>query len=271
MTGASRVAVSSSNTSMRRCGRRPWWRCTTCSSRSASRSGTGTSTRIVFRSAQAGKSSWKIALPHSSGTTRLAARSNGAARAAWARAERSGVVVVLRHAGTADHDLVLLDRDLHRTVTGPVLGVHRVVLDRGVEPQPVALLAVVERTLERLVAAAAGAPATGAPAARLWLRVGLIPLGFRLGLCLGGLAGRLLGGAGVLLGLAGGLGLQLGGDHLVVLRAQIDLFADGAVLVTVRFEALFSLEGLDLLYGRFELMSDPCVGAPLAHPGTDLI
>src|SRR3954454_22184656 len=167
MPGASRVAVSSSNTSMRRCGRRPWWRCTTCSSRSASRSGTGTSTRIVFRSAQAGKSSWKIALPQSSGTTRLAARSNGSARAAWARAERSGVVVVLGHAGTADHDLVLLDRDLDRTVAGPVLGVDGIVLDGGIEPQPVALLAVVERALERAPygPAATGAPGGGAAAA----------------------------------------------------------------------------------------------------------
>ena len=38
-------------------------------------------------------------------------------------------VVVSVVAGAADHDLVLLDRDLDRTVTRPVLGVDRIVLD----------------------------------------------------------------------------------------------------------------------------------------------
>src|SRR3954447_2126861 len=167
MPEASRSAVSGSNTSIRRCGSRPWWRTTTSSSRAASRSDTGTSTRIVFRSAAVGNSSWKIALPQSSGTTRLAARSNGAARAACARVARSGVVVVLGNTGTADHDLVLLDRDLHRAMTGPVLGVHRVVLDRGIEPEAVALCPVVERALERLPGTAARAPAARAAPARL--------------------------------------------------------------------------------------------------------
>src|SRR4051794_23928256 len=206
MPAARRSAVAASKTSIRRCGSRPWWRSTTCSRRSASRSGTGTSTRTVFRSAAAGNSSWKIALPKSSATTRLAARSNGAARAACARAARSGVVVVvLGDTGTADHDLVLLDRDLHRTVAGPVLGVDRVILDRGVEPQAVALFPVVERALERLGGAAAAAAPAGAATAGLGVRllVAGLGLGLRLGgLCLGGLARGLLGGARLLLGLA---------------------------------------------------------------------
>ena len=42
------------------------------------------------------------------------------------------------------------------TVAGPVLGVDGVVLDGGVEPQAVALVAVVEGALERLLLAAAG-------------------------------------------------------------------------------------------------------------------
>src|SRR5580658_8548443 len=59
------------------------------------------------------------------------------------------VVLRLLAAGAPDHDLVLLDRDLHRPMAGPVLGVHRVILDGWVEPQTVALVAVVERRLER--------------------------------------------------------------------------------------------------------------------------
>ena len=60
------------------------------------------------------------------------------------RVARSALVVL---ADAADDDPVLLDRDLDRPVPGPVLGVDRVVLDGGVEPQAVALLAVVEGAL----------------------------------------------------------------------------------------------------------------------------
>src|SRR5436305_5410639 len=41
-----------------------------------------------------------------------------------------GVLGVL--AGATDHDLVLLDRDLNGPVTGPVLGVHGIILDGGI-------------------------------------------------------------------------------------------------------------------------------------------
>ena len=58
-------------------------------------------------------------------------------------------------ADAADDDAVLFDEHLDRPVPGPVLGVDRVVLDGGVEPQPVALLAVVEGALQRHRAARA--------------------------------------------------------------------------------------------------------------------
>src|SRR4051812_20190439 len=58
----------------------------------------------------------------------------------------SALILVFR---SSNHDLVLLDRDLDRAVAGPVLGVDRIVLDGGVEPQAVALLAMVERPLQR--------------------------------------------------------------------------------------------------------------------------
>ena len=67
----------------------------------------------------------------------------------------------------SDDDLVGFDGDLDRAMAGPVLGVDGVVLDGRVEPEPVALVAVVEARLDGgcAVAAAAAASATAAPAA----------------------------------------------------------------------------------------------------------
>src|ERR1700760_3437597 len=111
-------------------------------------------------------------------------------------------------AGAADHDLVLLDRDLDGAVPGPVLGVDGVVLDGGIEPQPVALLAVVERRLERrglASAAAATAPPALAPAP-----AGRLLLGLRIVLGLGG--ALRLGLCGLSLGC-----VELGSDQRIVL------------------------------------------------------
>src|SRR5689334_21165929 len=75
-----------------------------------------------------------------------------------ARANRSSVILVV----------VLVDRDLDGAVARPVLRVDGAVGDGGVESQPVALLAVVERALEdrrrRLPARAAAAAAAAAAA-----------------------------------------------------------------------------------------------------------
>src|SRR5204862_2507661 len=70
---------------------------------------------------------------------------------ASARCRSGSVVVVVAGvlAGAADDDLVLFDRHLDGPVAGPVLCVHGTVCDARVEPQAVALLAVVERALER--------------------------------------------------------------------------------------------------------------------------
>src|SRR5215216_6486188 len=73
-------------------------------------------------------------------------------------------------AGARDHDPLGLHRDRHRAVAGPVLGVDRIVLDRRVEPEPVALVAVVEGALERLLLAPAAAAST-APATPAALRL----------------------------------------------------------------------------------------------------
>ena len=152
-----------------------------------------------------------------------------------------------------------------------MLGVDRVVLDGGVEPEPVALVAVVERPLERLPPAprARGlrvARAGGAWACRLVVgvvaSVGVVVLGFVLR--------RLVG----LL-----LGLERGGDERVVLGAQVQLLVDGGpgeALVTVSggivgHQLVLALEGADVPDGHLELVRDPGVGATLAHPGADLV
>ena len=111
------------------------------------------------------------------------------------RPAASVFVVVLAAAGAADHDLVLLDRDLDGPVAGPVLGVDGIVLHVGVEPEAVALLAVVERALERARGgAAAGAAAAARGGRALGLRLVLV-----VGLGLLGLGGGLLGLGGLLL------------------------------------------------------------------------
>src|SRR5215207_4754003 len=198
----------------------------------------------------------------------LFAASRANSRRRFRKAHGAGsVVVVFVAAGAADHDLVLLDRDLDGPVAGPVLGVHGVVLDGGVEPQAVALLAVVERALERpggALAAAAARP-RGGVLRRLLLLFG--------GLLLGRLARGLLGGLRLLLCAAHLLRLELGGDRLVVGRAKVDLVGGRAVggPVAVGLQPVLALERLDLLDCDFELMSDPRVGATLSHPSTDLV
>ena len=92
-----------------------------------------------------GCSGVKKAVPCAKASARLVVRSNCARRCARRRASSVAVAAT----GAADDDLVLLDRDLDGPVARPVLRVGRVVLDGGVEPQPVALLAVVEGPLER--------------------------------------------------------------------------------------------------------------------------
>src|SRR5580704_13369807 len=71
-----------------------------------------------------------------------------AERPAGTPAARVGALGVAA-ASAADDDPILLDLDLDRTMPGPVLGVDRVLLDGGVQPQAVALLAVIECPLER--------------------------------------------------------------------------------------------------------------------------
>ncbi len=151
-----------------------------------------------------------------------------------------------------------------------MLGVDRIVLHGGVEPQAVALLAVVEGALEGLAApgpAASAAAAAPAPAA--------------LGPLVTVVATVVLGAARLLVLLRGGLvflllGLQGGRHQSVVLGPQVGLLLDhgpGGIALGGLGGGQFvlALELPDVPHGHLELMCDPRVGPPLAHPRPDLI
>src|SRR3954469_2502610 len=188
------------------------------------------------------------------------ARSN-----ASARAKRGSVVVAVR-ARAADDDLVGLERHDDLALARPVLGVDGVVGDGGVEPQAVALLAVVEGPLEARLAGRAAARAAAAAAAPAPALGPLAVVALVVGLGLLVLAG---------LGAARGLGLELGGDQRVVLGAQVDLVVEvdpGRVAgLAVRQQVVLLLERLDLLDGDLELVSDPGVRAALSDPRANLV
>src|SRR5206468_10198147 len=89
--------------------------------------------------------------PSGCGSARCAAAaswSRSMSSARWKSRRSVGVVIAGVLAGAADDDLVLFDRHLDGPVAGPMLCVDRAVGDLGIEPQPVPLLAVVERALE---------------------------------------------------------------------------------------------------------------------------
>jgi hypothetical protein len=182
-----------------------------------------------------------------------------------------------RLVGPADDDLVGLDDHGDRPVPGPVLGVDGVVLHGGVEPQSVALLAVVEGSLERLAGRAGDAGAGATAAAATTAATSPRALVAVLVLARSRLVLRLVGGQGRF-----GLVLRLGfrvegrGDERVVLGAQVDLdLLAGARPVggglLGRDQLVLALEGGDVAGRDLELMSDPGVGTALADPAADLV
>ena len=100
-----------------------------------------------------------------SGST-CAAPATSPAAGSWPSTSRASALVVSASAplaGAADDDLVGLDPHRDLAVAGPVLGVDRVVLDRGVEPEAEAvLLAVVEGRLQLAAARRARRAGRGA-------------------------------------------------------------------------------------------------------------
>ena len=216
-------------------------------------------------------------MPHGSGSVRSATASSTAHRCATMRSR--SVVVVLVAAGAADHDLVLLDRDLDGAVAGPVLGVDGVVLDGGVEPQPVALLAVVERALERAgralapAAARPGAGALGLPRrppsppprprpARSSAASASAALRAASSAALASSSARRTSSASSSAAIAASSSAR---------RSTSSAAAPSAPDLAVGLQAVLALERLDLLDGHLELVGDPGVGATLSHPPTDLV
>src|SRR4051794_29573564 len=150
-------------------------------------------------------------------------------------------------------------------MAGPVLGVGGVVGAGGIEPQAVALLAVVERALEDVLGATAPAATAAAPAP---------PLGRGPVLVVVVVVPVVLV---VVLGRTRSVGFELGGDESVVLGPQINLVVevqarsvDGLRSVPV-VELVLALELLYLLDGDLQLVGDPRIRAALADPATDLV
>ena len=155
-----------------------------------------------------------------------------------------------------------------------MLGVDGVVLHGGVEPQAVALLAVVERALERARRRCGGACGRrGVRRARLagFSSSSSASASAALAAASSALRASSSACAGLLLGAALGLLLELGGDRGVVLGAEVDLLGGGAGSLAVGLQILLALERLDLLDGDVELVRDPGVGATLSHPPADLV
>src|SRR6185436_19214146 len=137
---------------------------------------------------------------------------------------------------------VFLDRDLDGPVARPVLGVHGIVLHGGVQPEAVALFAVVEGALERSGRpGAATRTSTAAPGRPLGF---LLVVGLSGGSSNSGCSFRFLGLARRFFGVPSGFGFELCGVLRVVFRAQVHLFGGVAVLLEVGLEALLALEGL---------------------------
>ena len=120
-----------------------------------------------------GRASSNSSSPSGCGCARCAAPPSSVRSMSSARRKswRSVVVVFIAGvlAGATDDDLVLLDRHLDGPVARPVLCVDRAVGHRRVEPQAVALLAVVERSLEcgrRSLATRCRSGGRGRPGAR---------------------------------------------------------------------------------------------------------
>src|SRR5204863_1303302 len=128
-----------------------------------------------------------------------------------------------------EDDPLRLDRHPERAATGPVLGVGGIVLDRRIEPDPVALLVpLIEGRLEWPPASSAAAAAATPPAPR----AGLLLAG-ALGLALS-LVGRSLFFLGLRLGLRlTEFGLDLGLDLVAEVELGLGLLALGGQAVAV--------------------------------------
>ncbi len=228
--------------------------------------------RLVLRRGRAGRAQHPGGLgsDHGAGRRLRALRARGerlhhrAPSAPTAEPRPIVVVVGVRLAGAADHDLILLDRHLDGPVAGPVLGVDGIVLDGGIEPQSVALLAVVEGRLQRAGGAAAAAASASAAAAAT-------------------AAGRLVGASSSSSSSSVSARRRRPRRRRRARRRSAhrprragrsrrrSRRRGSAFGVVAGLERLLALESLDLLNGDLQLVGDPGVGASLADPGADSV
>ncbi len=191
-------------------------------------------------------------------------------------------------------DLVLLDEHLDGAVAGPVLGVDRVVLDGGVQPQAVALLAVLEGAFQGSGAARGGARRPRPPR-RLRRRAGVsassssssassssAPRSARsarsrsacLGLCafaLRAASASARSRSASRAAASSSAAISASSSARRSISSGKSCAGDARRGILVADQLVLALELLDLLHRDFELMGDPRVGATLAHPGADLV
>ena len=195
-----------------------------------------------------------------------ASRANAIARAS---AAASACVVT----GATNHVICSSSIVTDGTVAGPVLGVGGVVGDRRIEPQPVCLLAMVERPSRSREAVRRRVrpprrPRRRWPAPRPRPPRPRRPRRARLR---GALPPRPWPPRPR---HARPRPPELGGDQRVVLGLQVDLVVEvragsGGGHLVVGQQVVPLLEPLDLLDGDLELVGDPRVGATPAHPAAD--
>ena len=209
-------------------------------------------------------------MPHGSGSVRSATASSTAHRCATIRSSVGSVVArVLVAAGAADHDLVLLDRDLDRPVAGPVLGVDGVVLRRpgratGRSPPRRG------RTFPRAAraracasaSAAARACASASPASASSAASASAALRAASSAAFASSSARRTSSASSSAAIASSSDAR---------RSTSSAAAGVGGAVAVGLQPVLALERLDLLHGHLELVRDPRVGTTLSHPPTDLV
>ena len=159
------------------------------------------------------------------------------------------------------HNPLRLNRHPQRLLPRPMLGVGRVVLDRRVEPDPVALLvALVEGRLQRPAPAAAATTPAASPSSLSSRLIPLIATAVTVRLVFA-LVGRLL--------FFLGLGLtELGLDLRLDLVAEVDV---AVRLLALRGQPVAMTEVAELCGGNADLMGDPGVRPALANLGANLV
>lgn len=143
---------------------------------------------------------------------------------------------------------------------GPVFGVDGVVDDRWIKPEPISLFAVIKGCFECGTATASAATTSTAAAASWAFALGFVVVLRSVDFALSE------------------SGFKFSRNQRVIFCSQVKFFFDprgrgggfgrcGVFSV----ERLLGFEGRDISGRGVKLMRDPCVGATLPHPDSDLV